>query len=153
VSRAEIKRAIDAVWFAIDAEVNHSCRYYPERSEAQNRMAYGLQERWRRLNQECVRQEREHRAFGRRLNQSLRGRASVELAARYFAAMGVIREVPEVRTWFTATDIRSDWALGHALAECFEALCIWPEIHVRLGADALAKLNTVARVDYAKDLV
>jgi hypothetical protein len=38
----------------------------------------------------AARQEREHRAFGRRLGQSLRGRAPIDVCAKLFAVRGFL---------------------------------------------------------------
>jgi hypothetical protein len=155
ISRAAVVRLIHDVWIAIDLEVNSSrnLSHRTDRTEAQNRMAYGMQDRWRQLNSECLRHEREHRAFGRGLHQNLRGRVSVEIAAHYFAAIAVMREVPAISTWREASEIRSDWAIGFALGEAFAALDLWPSVRESLGPEGADKLTAMHAIDYAKDLV
>lgn len=146
--RARVEHVITSAFYAIDSAVNRACRYDATRIDEQNRRAYKLQSLWSDLYAECERQEREHRALGKRLGQSLRGRTSVHLVACYFAARAVTREVPEVGSWFTANDVRRDWALGYAIGEVFNDLGLWREVIKRIGS-----ISPLADIDYSKDLV
>lgn len=154
LSRAAIVRLIHDVWVAIDREVNSSrnLSHNKERTEEQNRAAWRMQDAWRRLNAECMRHEKEHRAFGRSLQQKLRGRVSIEVAAQYFAAIAVMREVPMIATWRDAEGIRSDWAIGYALGETFAMLDLWTSVRAFLGPEAGDMLTNMRLIDYAKDL-
>lgn len=103
---------------------------------------------WRELNDLCERQEREHRRFMSSFTTHHPRAASVKLCARYFAAMALCREAPEIRTWWTAMDVRRDWAIGYALGEALADLSLWSEV-VRQGG----MMRELSVIDYAKDLV
>lgn len=154
MSKAQCVRVIDAVYWAIDRVIN-SNQHRDAHTREQRRMSYGLQDKWRALLEECGRQEKEHRAFGRRLHQSLRGRVSVPVAARYFAAMAVCRDVPELKSWTDADDIRSDWRIGYRLGETFAALGLWSQVRKHLESSTATSPDMIDRlkaIDYARDL-
>jgi hypothetical protein len=144
--RQRIEHVIYTAHGAIEAAVNRACRYDDKRSDGHNRLAYKLQGLWRQLNEATLRQERAHRGPGFKRHHAKP--VSVECAAYYFAAMAVAREVPEVRSWWTACDIRDDWRLGYALGEAFAELGLWPDVVRVIGS-----LSPLADIDYARDLV
>lgn len=141
---------VQRVYSACTIVINNQCKRYENRTDDQNRASYRLQEKWADLFDTCADQERQHRRLGKRLDQSMRGRSSVETAAQYFAAKAILREVPTISTWRELLDIRLDWAQGHALAEILAFIGATKDLHERIGAEDLVLFEAL---DYAKDLV
>jgi hypothetical protein len=101
---------------------------------------------WVRLNEATHTAEKQHRATA--LQTGASPRASVETAAKYHAALAVLREVPPAPvSWLAAGDIRPEWLLGHALAE-----------HLREPVEHLARrmhredVRDFMLLDYVEDL-
>lgn len=142
-TKSSPKWAIDDVWILLDS-VTH-------KSSMTERL-------WAELNRVTVQQEKEHRAFGASLKQSMKGRVSVETAARYFAAIAPFRQLVSPANWTEACDVRRDWAIGYALAELFgqfircghaPAPTIWSLI---LQEKYITSIERLKEIDYARDL-
>ena len=91
-----------------------------------------------RATEIAERQERQHRAFGRRLGQSLRGRATVTDCARLFAVKGFL--APKRARSYTD---RADFVAGYSAASLAE------RANVRTYRSLCRKYRArVAAIDY-----
>lgn len=144
------RELVQRVYNACTITINYECKHYKNRTDEQNRAAYRLQEKWADLYDVCADHEKKHRRLGKALNQSMKGRSSVETAAQYFAAKAILREAPTISTWREVLDIRLDWAQGFAIGEILSFIGSTKALHERIGVEDLAKFEAL---DYAKDLV
>jgi hypothetical protein len=152
MDRKTALHTIDVTFHAIDRVIGATTGSLADTSAEHRRarMSQGqrLQALWHQLQEVCLEQEKEHRAFMRRSDARLkRKRVPLVKAAAYFAAVAVCRDRPEIRTWFTACDIRRDWALGYAIGEALDDLALWSDV-IRAGG----LVQAIHEVDYAEVL-
>jgi hypothetical protein len=139
LNRTVCKWAIDAVWFRLESISHHDTR---------------IEGWWRDLNAATHKQEKAHRAWGSGLLSSFKAHhpkaCSVQTAARYFAALAPLRDVPVISTWTEAASIRDDWCIGYAISEHLTAQGLWQ----RLQDAAIAKpIEYLKQIDYGEHLV
>lgn len=104
---------------------------------------------WEDIFDVCMRQEREHVAFGRRLlGREPERRSSLRTRADYFAAASLLRRYEPPRDWEDAEQTRADWRKGAAMqARILKRGGAWAFMRIP-AADAAAFLA----LDYARDL-